>query len=113
MDKVLKGTNEINVSFLFFCRNGLSSALSDKWERLLNNLGHHTYRKLGRYLFKEFGSVSDARFLQMGRRLSRGWRSPCPPGRAESGPTALETWASFPSTVPGVTTLPPPSCWSR
>ena len=49
MDKVLKGTNEINVSFLFFCRNGLSSALSDKWERLLNNLGHHTYRKLGRY----------------------------------------------------------------
>ena len=63
--------------------------------------------------FKEFGSVSDARFLQMGRRLSRGWRSPCLPGRAESGPTALETWASFPSTVPGVTTLPPPSCWSR
>ena len=33
---------------LFFCRNGLSSALSDKWESLLNNLGH-TYRKLGRY----------------------------------------------------------------
>ena len=28
--------------------------------------------------FKEFGSVSDARFLEMGRRPSRGWRCPCP-----------------------------------
>ena len=27
---------------------GLSSSLSDKWESLLNNLGH-THRKLGRY----------------------------------------------------------------
>ena len=34
--------------YLFVFRNGLSSALSDKWESLLNNLGH-TYRKLGRY----------------------------------------------------------------
>jgi len=29
-------------------RTGLCSSLSDKWESLLNNLGH-TYRKLGRY----------------------------------------------------------------
>ena len=29
-------------------KSGLSSSLSDKWESLLNNLGH-TYRKLGRY----------------------------------------------------------------
>ena len=29
-------------------RSGLSSSLSDKWESLLNNLGH-TYRKLERY----------------------------------------------------------------
>ena len=29
-------------------RSGLSSSLSDKWESLLNNLGH-THRKLGRY----------------------------------------------------------------
>ena len=29
-------------------RSGLSSSLSDKWESLLNNLGH-TLRKLGRY----------------------------------------------------------------
>ena len=29
-------------------RSGLSSSLSDKWESLLNHLGH-THRKLGRY----------------------------------------------------------------
>ena len=29
-------------------KSGLTSSLSDKWESLLNNLGH-TYRKLGRY----------------------------------------------------------------
>ena len=29
-------------------RSGLSSSISDKWESLLNHLGH-THRKLGRY----------------------------------------------------------------